>query len=79
MIGVGLIKKVISEQRFEGVEEVSLVAVETSVSAEKVSPLAGVCPVSMQKREEDIVAAGEFSKQRRAGEVGVAEHILLGL
>lgn len=38
LIGVGLIKKVISEQRFEGVEEVSLVAVETSVSAERASP-----------------------------------------
>ena len=58
MIGVGLIKKVISEQRFEGVEEVSLVAVETSVSAERASPSAGVCPVSKQKREEDIVASG---------------------
>ena len=58
MIGVGLIKKVISEQRFEGVEEVSLVAVQTSVSAERANPSAGVCPVSMQKREEDIVASG---------------------
>ena len=48
----------ISEQRFEGVEEVSLVAVETSVSAERASPSAGVSPVSMQKREEDIVASG---------------------
>ena len=36
-IGVGLIKKVISGQRFEGVEEVSLVAVETNVSAERAS------------------------------------------
>lgn len=66
MIGVGLIKKVVSEQRFEGVEEVSLVAVETSVSAERASPSAGVCPVSMQKSEEDIVAAGGVLQKEKS-------------
>lgn len=36
---------------------------ETSVSAERASPsAAGVCPVSMQKSEEDRLQ-GEFSKR----------------
>lgn len=34
-IGVGLIQKVTSEQRFEGAEEVSLMAFGASVSAER--------------------------------------------
>lgn len=64
MIGVGLIKKVVSKQRFEGVEEVSLVSVETSVSAERASPSAGVCPVSMQKSEDGWLAAGSSPKEK---------------